>query len=131
MARVGRLAGALVVETGGAYHLVGHLRQPCDFAAAGFARPDGLDERAPRGLALEVTGTPRLVAPWLVVDVEGEPLVRLLVDRLLVERTGLVSERLWRLIVHEATGDVIDARWLGAVPDHVWAVVRDAVLRCA
>lgn len=129
--RVGRLAGALLVDDGGACWLVGHLKQPCDFAAAGFAPPADLEARAPHGLRLEPRAPMRLAAPWLELDGAGADVVALLVERLLVERTGLVSERLWRVVTHDQTGDAIDARWLGATPGHVWALVRDSVLRCA
>jgi hypothetical protein len=131
MARIGRLAGALLIESEGAWHLVGHLKQPCDFAAAGFARPDDVDARAPAGIRLEVHGAPRLAPPWLVLPVDGEAVVPLAAARLLVERTGLVSERLWRMIGDGASGEAIDARWLGEMPAHVWDLVRDAVLRCS
>jgi hypothetical protein len=120
MARVGRQAGALVVETGGALHAVGHFKEPCD-------------------------GALRIDAPWLEIDLEGEPLLALLHARLVIERTGGVSERLWRLITHEQSevaeersesvgGEAprgIDARWLAATPAHVWDVIKDAVLRCS
>ena len=131
MARVGRLAGALLVETGGGYHLVGHLKQPCDFAAAGLARPDDLDARAPTGVAVEAIGPVRLAAPWLVLDLEGAPLIRLLAERLVIARTGLVSERVWRLVTHEHADEPVDARWLGALPAHVWGVIAESLLRCA
>ena len=72
-----------------------------------------------------------LAAPWLVLDVEGDALLRLLERRHVIERTGLVSERLWRVITHEQTGEAIDARWLGAVPEHVWEIVRESILRCS
>ena len=109
MARVGRVAGALLVESQGVRHRVGDFKEP--FRAT-------IDD-AP------------LAAPWLVLDVEGDALLRLLERRLVIERTGLVSERLWRLITHEQGGDAIDARWLGAMPDHVWDVVRESILRCS
>jgi hypothetical protein len=131
MARIGRLAGALLVEHSGAYHLVGQLKEPCDFAAAGLARPEDLDARAARGVALEAIGPVRLAAPWLEVDLAGDALISLLAERLIVARTGLASERLWNLISHEQPGPAIDARWVTATPPHVWALVRDAVLRCA
>jgi hypothetical protein len=47
-----------------------------------------------------------------------------------------VSDRLWRLAISpdpdaEIPSDaVIDARWLGRTPIHVWRVVREAVLKC-
>lgn len=128
MTRVGRLAGALLVETRGSWFLVGHLKQPCDFAAAGFTPPVDVDTRAPTGIRLEPSGTPAMAAPWIELAVEGDTVVPLCASRFLIERTGLVSERLWRLVTD---GDRIDARWLGEVPDQVWDVVRDAVLRCS
>lgn len=112
MARVGRLGGALLVETGGAWHVVGHFKEPCELPAA-----------------------PVLAPPWLAIDLEGEPLLAMLRARLVIERTGGVSERLWRLVTHapEASASIlsIDARWLAATPAHVWEVVKDAVLRCS
>ncbi len=127
MTRIGRLAGALLVESSGAWYLVGHLKQPCDFAATGFAPPTDLEARAPSGLRLETIAPVTMAGPWLEVDVEGDAVVPLCVRRLLVERTGLVSERLWRLLTE--TGD--RHRWFGEMPDPVWDVVRDALLRCS
>ncbi|MBZ0234695.1 MAG: precorrin-3B C(17)-methyltransferase [Deltaproteobacteria bacterium] len=131
MTRIGRLAGALLVETGGAWFLVGHLKQPCDFAAAGFAPPLDLDARAPTGVRLEPIAAVSMPRPWLELALEGEAVVPLCARRLLVERTGLVSERLWRLVTETSETSDGDARWLGEVPDAVWAIVRDAVLRCS
>jgi hypothetical protein len=52
--------------------------------------------------------------------------------RKVVINTGLVSERLWRLVAEGHDGrSPIAARWLGDLPDPVWSIVRDAVLRCA
>lgn len=127
MTRIGRLAGALLVETSGAWYLVGHLKQPCDFAATGFAPPADVDARAAIGIRLEPIAPVTMTRPWLELAVEGEAVVPLCARRLLVERTGLVSERLWRLVTE--TGH--DTRWLGDVPDPVWDIVRDAVLRCS
>jgi len=39
VSRVGRLAGAILAETGDRCYLVGNLKRPCDFAAAGFEPP--------------------------------------------------------------------------------------------
>jgi hypothetical protein len=128
MTRVGRLAGALLIETGGSWFLVGHLKQPCDFVAAGFAPPAEVDARAPTGIRLEPIATPTMAAPWIELAVEGDAVVPLCASRFLIERTSLVSERLWRLVTD---GDRADARWLGEVPEAVWGVVRDAVLRCS
>jgi hypothetical protein len=200
MARVGRLAGAILVETRGDHYLVGHPKVPCDWRAVGFeppAEPSGLNAPgarvtpvvrlrrvaahaaaplstpplasqaapqlappqlappllAPPLLAPPLLAPPLLAPPLLAIDLEGEPLVRLLADRLVIARTGSVSERLWRLVIGESdddTGDdagdaagdpaseraggsrsdVIPARWLGELPPAIWQIVRDTVLRC-
>ena len=137
MSRVGRLAGALVAETGDRCWLVGNLKRPCDFAAAGFERPPEPPDALVRAyIPLARSGPLDVPGPWLTLPVEGEALPRLLAERLLITRTGAVSDRLWRLILgadpdHDADpGAVIDAGWLAATPAHIWNVVRDAVLRC-
>ena len=133
MSRVGRLGGALLAETGDACYLVGNLKRPCDFAAAGF-EPAEVDALARPWIRLGRSGPLAVPGPWLLLGVEGEALPRLLADRMLIERNGSVSDRLWRLVLDEdpdaeVTGEV-DARWLGEMPAHVWRIVREAVLRC-
>jgi hypothetical protein len=147
VARVGRLAGAIVAETGGDHFLVGNPKQPCDWPAAGFEPPGELDARVRPVVRLLRCGTPVLAGPVLELEleIEGEPLARLLADRLVIARTGSVSERLWRLVTGQSNaldelddpGDAaaappttIPARWLGELPAAVWQIVRDAVLRC-
>jgi hypothetical protein len=135
MSRVGRLGGALLAQTGGDYFLVGNLKRPCDFAAAGFEPPtreiDGGYLRLARSGPLAVPG------PWLELSLEGEALARALAERLLIERNGSVSDRLWRLLLSSdpdadppPPATVVDARWLGEIPIHLWGIVRGAVLRC-
>jgi hypothetical protein len=137
VSRVGRLAGALLAETGEQYFLVGNLKRPCDFAAAGFEKPAvEVDAMARPYLALQRSGALAVPGPWLTLTLEGEPLPRALAERLVIERTGSVSDRLWRLIVSsdpdaEVPPDaVIDARWLGEIPSHLWRIVRETVLKC-
>lgn len=135
MAVVGRLAGALLAETGGDYFLVGNTKEPCDWQAAGFAAPAEVNAAVRPYVALVTRGAVRLAGPRARVEVEGEALARLLAERLLIERNGSVSERLWRLVVAPggeppAEGALVDARWLGEIPDPVWGIVRDTVLRC-
>jgi hypothetical protein len=136
MARAGRLAGALLAETQGEFYLVGNTKQPCDFARAGFERPPEFDARTQPFVRLARSGPAELESPLLLLEVEGEALPRLLARTFLIERTGLVSERLWRLVIGASDeGDalpaaVTQARWLGEVPAAIWGVVREAVLRC-
>jgi len=136
MARVGRLAGAIVAQTEGEYFLIGNLKQPCDWAAHGFASPGEIDPL--NRPFVKLTARERVVfdGPYLVLDLEGEELARTLSKRLVIQRNGSVSERLWRLITgtdedtEQVQDQTIGARWLGEVPEAVWDVVRDTVLRC-
>ena len=147
MARVGRLAGALIVETTlsgeAAWFLVGDTKVPCDWAAAGFQRPPDRDAKVVRYVRLVPTGAPTLAGTTLRLAIEGECVAELVAERLLVARNGAVSDRLWRLILGEddetardtrgerGEREEIDARWLAEMPARVWNVVRDAVLKCA
>jgi len=136
MARVGRLAGAILAETNGEFYLVGNTKVPCDFAAAGLEPPVEIDALKRPFVRLSPRGPTEIAPPHIVVEVEGDALPRLLADAFLIERTGSISERLWRLAMgqsDEDTGpsaDVVHARWLGEVPQPIWRIVRDAVLRC-
>jgi len=145
MARVGRLAGAILVETGGEYFLVGQTKVPCDWAQAGFEHPGTLEPARcayVRLARLPRAGSIELGSPCLTLALEGEDLARALATKLLVERNGAVSDRLWRLVVHggvdpddeapsaQVAKKEIDARWLGEIPPAIWKLVRDTVLRC-
>ncbi len=137
MARVGRLAGAILAETGGAFYLVGNPKVPCDFPASGFEPPPEIDALVRPFIRLSPVRAIELASPVLALEVEGEALPRLLADALVIERTGSVSERLWRLVIGQTedddgpSPDVVPARWLGEVPPAIWNVVRDTVLRCS
>lgn len=136
MARVGRLAGAILAETRGDFYLVGNTKVPCDWAAARFEPPIEIDALKRPFLRLSPSGTNAVGSPHLVIEVEGETLPRLLADVFLIPRTGSVSERLWRLVTGQTDEDddarleVIEARWLGEVPKAIWQIVRETVLRC-
>jgi hypothetical protein len=137
MARVGRIAGALLAETGGRYYLVGNPKVPCDWQAHGFEPPGELDARVRPVVPLVVLGAPALGTPQLVLEVEGDALPKLLAEAFVIPRTGSVSERLWRLVTGESDDsdapppDVIFTRWLGELPPAIWHIVRDTVLRCS
>ena len=154
MARVGRLAGALLAETAGVYYLVGNPKVPCDWRASGFEPPGELDARVrpvvrlvrrgdpPAGASggsasLPPLALPSLGAPQLSLELEGDGLPALLAQLFVISRTGSVSERLWRLVTGESDEDdtpppdLIPARWLAEIPPAVWHIVRDTVLRCS
>jgi hypothetical protein len=140
VSRVGRLGGAILVETGSEFFLVGDTKRPCDWRAAGFESPGELDSVARPYVRLARSGPLNVAGPWLEMagtSVDGEELARLLAARFLIGRNGSVSDRLWRLVLRsEPEGDdlppdtIVDARWLAEAPSHVWEIVREKVLRC-
>jgi hypothetical protein len=134
MARVGRLAGAIVAETEGRYFLVGNTKEPCDFRALGVAPPAEIDALKHAFLPLAAAQAIPLGPTCLTLELEGEALAERLAACFVIRRTGSVSERLWGLVTgagdDEPSPGIIDARWLGEMPLAVWRVVQDTVLRC-
>jgi hypothetical protein len=137
MAKVFRLAGAILAETDGEHFLVGNTKMPCDWGKHGFEAPVEIDPLKRPFLRLAPSGEVSLGGAFLVTEVEGEDLARELASRLLIERNGSVSDRLWRLILHRGDPDAedepegaVDAEWLFAMPRPVWQIVRETVLRC-
>ncbi|XXV27646.1 precorrin-3B C(17)-methyltransferase [Sorangium sp. So ce1389] len=137
MARVGRLGGAILAETQGEYYLVGNTKAPVNFREAGFEPPDEVELVKGAYLRLKPLRQVKVEAPVLLLDVEGEELAKKLVQRFVIDRNGSVSERLWRLVyspddpLDDAETPVErDARWLGDIPETIWQLVRDNVLRC-
>lgn len=137
MARVGRLAGALLAETEGTFYLIGNTKVPCDWDEAGFDPPHEIDALARPFIPLVPTRPVVVEPPYLLVEVEGAALPQLLVEIFVIHRTGSISERLWHLVTGQrdeggppSVADAIESRWLGEIPMSVWQIVRDTVLRC-
>jgi hypothetical protein len=137
MAQVARIEGALLAHTGSHYYLVGNFKRPCDFRAHGFETPAQEIDAVARPY-IELTrlhAAVKLESPNILVPLEGEALPKLLAARLLIDRNGSVSDRLWRLVIGEtdesprvpATQDV---HWFTETPDLIWNIVRESVLRC-
>ena len=136
MARVGRLAGAILAESSGDYFLIGNTKAPCDWAREGFENPGVVDAMKAPWIKLKPTREVPIGEPWLAIDVEGEALASAVAQRFVIERNGSVSDRLWRLVTNPddllepPQRSSIDARWLGEIPAPIWKVVRDTVLKC-
>jgi hypothetical protein len=137
MALVGRLAGAILAETEGEFFLVGNPKEPCDFAAVGFESPDVINAMERPFIRLSPRRPIQVPHPYVTINVEGDALAQLLVDRFVIQRNGSVSDRLWRLVTDHkqdqrvVTNDSIDARWLGEIPSEIWQIVRETVLKCS
>lgn len=135
----GRLAGAILLQGDDQFLLVGNTKEPCDWARAGFAVPPDSLSGQTRVVALSPVRTVQVERPCLVFDWNGgttQSLAELLANRLLIQRNGSVSERLWRLVTGEneersqPLPDELDASWLVAMPEAVWTIVRETVLKC-
>jgi hypothetical protein len=137
MARIGRLAGAILVESAGRYFLVGNPKEPLDLPAAGFSPPaEPIDAMARPWIELEPRGPIALVAPILEIPLDGTAVAARVAQLLVIPRNGSVSDRLWRLVIgitddEDEVPDVTDAVWLATVPDRVWSIVTSSVLRCS
>jgi hypothetical protein len=141
VSQLGRLGGALLLESGGEFFLIGNLKRPCDFPAAGFVAPGPIDAVARPWVRLARDGGSALVrsGAQLVLGDPGDAqtLADSLAARLLIERNGSVSDRLWRLILTaDPEADPPDegtfaAHWLVQMPLHLWQIVREAVLKCS
>ncbi|HWE27736.1 MAG TPA: precorrin-3B C(17)-methyltransferase [Polyangia bacterium] len=122
MARVGRYKGAIVVDVGGAQWLVGNPKEPCAEV------PDTVEAPYVRAL----TTTVPLVPGFVVDGDDGAALASALAGKLVIARNGSVSERLWRLVRGEAQGcGEPRLQWLADIPQPIWDIVREQVLRCS
>ena len=136
MAQVGRLAGALLAKSGDDYHLVGELKIPCDWTAAGFQDPGeiaALQRHYVKLTPLAGATSPEISEPYLTIDMEGEKLAETLYARLAIHRNASVSERLWDLIFDAEENEdetIVDGNWLAEMPGEIWEIVRGEVLRC-
>ena len=71
--------------------------------------------------------------PFLDVPLEGDQLLKKCVSTFIIYRNGSVSERLWGLIMETADPslEVNQIPWLATLPDDIWDIVRDSLLRCS
>ncbi len=139
IARSGRLAGAILLESDGRFFLVGNTKEPCDWPDAGFAAPEKPAGTTTRVQSLNPLRPVPIQPPYLIFhwgDKTPESLAELLANRFLIQRNSSVSERLWRLVTGENdeqshhVPEELDASWLVHMPEPVWNIVREAVLKC-
>ena len=135
IARIGRLAGAILAECDGSYFLIGNTKEPCDWEQSGFKAPAEIDAKKTPALALKVLSSDISLGPTHLVvhlspEQQAEDVARIFADRFVITRNGSVSDRLWNVVVGETVEAEVEATWLLNMPDHVWQIVRDTVLKC-
>jgi hypothetical protein len=121
MIRIGRYAGAILIEHAHGQILVGNPKEPC--AVTETIEP-------PYTLPL-VDKLPLSGCALLVEHDNPRELSQIIAQKMVIQRNGSVSERLWRLVTNQQSSGELRAQWLVDVPAHVWDVVRDTVLRCS
>ena len=138
IARSARLAGAVLIECSGQFFLVGRTKEPCNWESIGFTPPPEMLAGESPVAALSAVCSVQVTEPCLVFDWPGdaESLAQALAKRLLIQRNASVSERLWRLVTGDGDEESapayreLDATWLVRMPEPVWNIVRETVLRC-
>lgn len=131
VSKIYRLAGAILIETNGEYYLVGELKEPCDFEKHGFEKPAESDPDHPMKYKKLKTLRPVSVEEErLEMEMQGEELAELLFKRFVIPRNYSVSDRLWRVVTVRKKNGVTDARWLEQMPDEVWEIIRENILKC-
>ena len=122
-----------MAETNGEYYLVGELKEPCDFSEHGFETLPESDPNNPiKYKKLTVIGDVSSEdGECLEMETQGESLAELLFKRFVILRNYSVSDRLWRVATEKKDRDgKVDARWLEQMPDDVWEIVKESILKC-
>lgn len=119
--KIGRYAGSIVIDDGARQILVGNPKEPC-------AVPDTLEAPFVRALDAPV---PLSGCALVVEHADADALAKLISDKLVIQRNGSVSERLWRVITNQQASGELAAQWLVEIPMHVWNIVRDTMLKCS
>ena len=134
MAKAGRLAGSILMESENEYYIVGDIKEPCKWEERGFADPGERNVLEEPWLRLSRNSND---VKWdddatLVFSGEGSRFAEKLVDSFMIFRNGSISERLWGLVTEssEQEENMVNAQWLIDTPDDIWEIVRDSVLRC-
>ncbi len=136
IAHIGRIAGAILLECEGSYLLIGNTKVPCDWPQQDFVAPAEIDALKNPVQPLErCSSQPAPLGPnYLTITLSPnqtkEDAANIIASRFLITRNGSISDRLWNLILGEDPAPETEATWLLTMPDRLWQIVRETVLRC-
>lgn len=133
MTKIGRLAGAILVDSEEGYFLVGDFKEPCDFKSHGFDDPGVIDAMTNPYIRLTTDASHQLKGPLFVTDLKGEQTAKILSERFLIERNASVSNRLWNIVIdaEENRGkSEVNIDSVLKLPKEIWDIVREGVLKC-
>lgn len=129
-----RLAGSILIKSKNQFYLLGNLKEPCNLNQYGFEQVD-FDALQIPYLKLNIYDESKTIFfrdPIFILsnselrDIEA--ILQNLSDKLLIKRNGSVSERLWNLLKNYQKDKNIS--WIIDIPQEIWDIVRDNVLKC-
>jgi hypothetical protein len=132
MFEVYRFSGAILLKKENKFYLIGNLKEPCNFMDYGFESQE-IDPLKNPYVPLKIIDeykTALLNNPIFIIisNKSIEEIAKILSDKLLIKRNGSVSERLWNLIKENQKDNNIT--WLIDIPEEIWEIVRENVLKC-
>jgi hypothetical protein len=138
-----RYCGSIVLVGDAQAFVVGYPKIPGSFVEIGWENPAEIEAWTGffQPLCMAAQGTINVATEPLsrlrfAYDGELAALAEIVVQRLIIARNGSVSERLWNLCLaakvdRMAQGAPQDDTWLIAVPERIWQIVREDVLKCS
>ena len=143
---VSRLAGSLIVTGPRTAYIVGQPKEPCNWSDFGINPTVDFDHwKKPFMTELSLHRPYTAIGHRFVMTAisgnnsqknDEKHLAEVLSSRLLIERNGSVSERLWHLVhqmdITDYSTEPLETNidWLITMPAGIWNIVRDTVLRC-
>ena len=136
-----RLGGAMILlhhaEHGQEAYMIGDKKEPCDFRIYGMDNPSERDAKKMTFIQLKLLDkkiSPKVLYPAIRFHtlLTNKACASLLSRRFLIERNGMVSERLWTFVLssYPEEQEVVDCRWIIETPYSVWDVMRSTMLKC-
>ncbi|GIX43487.1 MAG: hypothetical protein KatS3mg129_3220 [Leptospiraceae bacterium] len=127
-----RLAGAILLKHNHTFYLIGNLKEPCNFNEYGFKDTE-VDPLKNPYITLNIIDETKISLfkePTFIIEtnLSIEEVAKQLANKLLIKRNGSVSERLWNLIKDNQKNQNIT--WLIEIPNEIWEIVRENVLKC-
>ena len=132
------------------YYLISDIKEPCSFSDFGFQEvpKEQVNQMAQlKYIKLIVENNQKIQEKFqnecsftaTFCASNPEEVLTNIYERLTIERTGLISERLCDLILDASleeqdvfnSSENIDITWLLEMPYAIWQIVKDEILRCS
>ena len=134
LAFLGRLGGAMLVQSANEYYLIGKPKQPVDFSEYGFEAPGEYENFTQ--LTVEDAAKTADIKYDMLSSVSAGEFALAIYQRFAIYRNSSISERLVSYVTSKSQrvahngGEFTDVRWLAAMPQESWEIIRDSLLKC-